>query len=509
MSISRMAAGTPARAKLKAQRNREYADSLGWGAQLKLVHSTLNPGRRQWNDVALIDETRKWQARTGLNADGIIDPRTWWFLRVAAGTVKDPAISSRLPGSGPGFYAYRPPHRRFGRPEVIRALQVIAAGWRRDHPRWPRIGVGDISLQGGGPIPGHDSHRLGLDVDLLPARKDGREGKTASNRSATYSRRLTQELVDRIHANGVLQVHFIYFNDPHIRGVRQSKKHGDHLHIRFRPRRTAGPPAAARPHRTAVPRTTAIPLVAARPRTPHVTAISPSTKHGPSGPYGRLVASRPGRRDATFSYHFTGKDVLWTARFIAGETSGRDDVNSRAVIWAMFNRYALHMHRHYPSFWAFLRGYSTPLQPVLQSWRATKRSMTQPDFVRTGGAFSSPPAPPGIPRGQRRRYLDLQARPWHLLPQSARSMAERALKGQIPNPIGNATEFGSTYVYYRDNFGANPNLQQWQRFTKQFAAKKRWIWKPVRGIDQTKNAFFVNPEIVRLSGNATATVLRP
>ncbi len=203
------------------------------------------------------------------------------------------------------------------------------------------------------------------------------------------------------------------------------------------------------------------------------------------GPFGTLTSNAFGRQ---FSYQFTAEDVLWTARFLVGEAGGRDDLGNRAVIWAMFNRYALFTHGVYPTFHQFIRAYSTPLQPVLKSPGAARRHMNKPTFVRTGGNY------PGtnVPRGQTQRHLRLQATQWSQLPASARSLAEKALKGQIPNPIGNATEFGSTYVYFHDKNRRYPNAEEWQRYTQAYAQKKKWTWIGlVPGLNQRSNAFFV------------------
>jgi hypothetical protein len=66
-----------------------------------------------------------------------------------------------------------------------------------------------------------------------------------------------------------------------------------------------------------------------------------SSGQTPTGPFGVLtVRGRP-----SFRYAFTAEDALWLARFVIGEAGGRDDAGSRAVIWAIFNRYALFTHK--------------------------------------------------------------------------------------------------------------------------------------------------------------------
>jgi hypothetical protein len=212
----------------------------------------------------------------------------------------------------------------------------------------------------------------------------------------------------------------------------------------------------------------------------------------PQGPFGTLTSNAFGRQ---FSYRFTAEDVLWTARFLVGEAGGRDDLGNRAVIWAMFNRYALFTHTVYPTFHQFIRAYSTPLQPVLRSAGAARRHMNEPTFVRTDGNY------PGtdVPRGQTQRHLRLQATQWNQLPASARSLAEKALKGQIPNPIGNASEFGSTYVYFHDRNRRYPNAEEWRRYTEGYAKQKKWAWiGPVPGLNQRGNAFFIQRRAANL-----------
>jgi hypothetical protein len=225
----------------------------------------------------------------------------------------------------------------------------------------------------------------------------------------------------------------------------------------------------------------------------------------PQGPFGTLTITTP--EQFRFSYVFAPEDVLWTARFLVGEAGGRNDLDNQAVIWAMFNRYAFFTQRYYKTFHNFIRAYSTPLQPVLRSWGAAKRHMHKPEFVRTGGYYAPPHE--NVPRGQLRRFLKLQAMPWNQLPQSARSLAEQAMKGQVHNPVGNASEFGSTYVYFHDQYGRYPNDEEWRQYTEAYARRKGWKWiGPVPGLNQKKNAFFIQKRIANLPPSAVRVVLR-
>lgn len=237
----------------------------------------------------------------------------------------------------------------------------------------------------------------------------------------------------------------------------------------------------------------------APPRSPVSTAPAPNRAEPgarPGGALGAIVARVPGQ--PAFKYRFTPEDALWTARMLEGEAGGRDDLDNLAVIWAMINRYAFFTHRNYPTFSQFIRAYSTPLQPVLRSWRAAQRHAHTPGFVRTGGTYD-PPAPPGLPKGQTRRHLDLQARSWNQLSPGARALTERVLRGEAPSPIGTASEFLSTRIIFKQNHGGRePNPTEWREFTTGFKRNKGFQWiGDVPNLNQMKNAFFTRTLRVR------------
>lgn len=150
------------------------------------------------------------------------------------GGYPDPEINSPMPRSGPGHYSYQPAKRQYGLVQTIEALKTIGRAWSLIYPGGPRIAIGDLSKKGGGHFPPHKSHQKGLDADIKPVRGDGKEGPTTF-KEPSYSRAMTQRLVELIHANGVLKVQVIYFNDPDVKGVRKWPGHNDHLHIRFYP----------------------------------------------------------------------------------------------------------------------------------------------------------------------------------------------------------------------------------------------------------------------------------
>jgi Peptidase M15 len=234
-------------------------------------------------------------------------------------------------------------------------------------------------------------------------------------------------------------------------------------------------------------------VVHAKPADPPATAL------------GSLVVDAAGRRP--FRYQFTREDLIWTAKLIVHEAGGDDDAENAAVLWAMFNRYALFTHTTYRSFTSFIRRYSTTLQPVLANPRAAERHAHKGDRVyrKTGGVY------PGtdIPKGQLIRHLQIQAAPWEKIKPSARQVASRALRGDLPNPgIGLASEFASTYVYYRQRHGRSPSPAQWLDYTAKFAAQKKWSFVgDVPGIDPTKNAFFVQNSVKQLPPTAVRIIV--
>jgi hypothetical protein len=243
-------------------------------------------------------------------------------------------------------------------------------------------------------------------------------------------------------------------------------------------------------------------------------SLAPTTRpvvgSTPKGPFATLtiVPERFGLPERMrFQYTFTPEDILWTARLIKGESGGQDDLDNHAVIWAMFNRFMILTHRNslwfpqggHRTFHELIRHYSTPLQPVLNSVQAAQRAIDKGDFVATNGFY------PGtnIPRGQRRAYHQLQTMSWHDLVRSgAGSVAERALKGQIPNPgIGNASEFASTYaILFYQLKKKKPSDQDWITFTNTFKRSQNFQWvgqePPLDRLNQKKNAFFVRTLLI-------------
>jgi penicillin-insensitive murein DD-endopeptidase len=125
------------------------------------------------------------------------------------------------PGNGAGQYA------QAGALNVIFEVEIA---WGAIDSR--SIGIGNISLEGGGPFPPHGTHQQGLEFDVRPLRTDGAQAPVTW-RDAAYDRAATQRLVDTLRATG--QVDRILFNDPNIKGVTPYKGHDNHLHVKVKP----------------------------------------------------------------------------------------------------------------------------------------------------------------------------------------------------------------------------------------------------------------------------------
>ena len=100
-----------------------------------------------------------------------------------------------------------------------------------------RVAVGDIGLQHGGPIPGHEFHRVGMEVDVRLMRKAKDQcSRGVSYHSSAYDRAATRALAQAIRAGAPGHVKLIYFNDPILikEGLtRRHSGHDDHLHVRY------------------------------------------------------------------------------------------------------------------------------------------------------------------------------------------------------------------------------------------------------------------------------------
>lgn len=128
-----------------------------------------------------------------------------------------------------GYYTYGTPANGAGQythPALISVIFQVSHRWIGIDER--RFGIGNISLANGGPFEGHKGHKSGLEVDVRPIRKDGKE-IAITRFDAQYDRDATARLI-RLFLE-TCRVSKIYFNDPTIPRVKQALHHNNHFHI--------------------------------------------------------------------------------------------------------------------------------------------------------------------------------------------------------------------------------------------------------------------------------------
>ncbi len=145
-------------------------------------------------------------------------------------------INTQLPESGAGFVTNnRGAHGefQFAQKSSIEAALRVAAAWQALHQNHP-FSIGQISKQGGGPIPPHKSHRLGVDIDVRPMRLDG-QNAPVTYLEAGYDRATTTELINLWWEEAPVQL--VLFNDPKVIEKHLSQHydgHDNHFHVRLR-----------------------------------------------------------------------------------------------------------------------------------------------------------------------------------------------------------------------------------------------------------------------------------
>jgi hypothetical protein len=151
---------------------------------------------------------------------------------------------TQLPIEGPSWVTWNPvtesvPNARrrlYGNERTIRAIVSVPRAYRAAHPGAPRVVVGDISREGGGPMMDeHVSHQNGLDVDVYLPRRDGKLRAPTALRQIDH--RLAQDLVDRFVAAGARMVFVGYATGLHGPAgvVIPYPGHEYHIHVRFPP----------------------------------------------------------------------------------------------------------------------------------------------------------------------------------------------------------------------------------------------------------------------------------
>jgi len=177
--------------------------------------------------AATLTAVRSFQRHAGLPGTGIVEATTWRYLishfdRPSFGRwLCDYQVGNGLADWGTGA--------AIGQIEAA-AVPVVLGGHGR-------VAIGDIGFEHGGTIPGHESHKRGLDVDVRPMRRDENQCRWGVNyRSSIYDRAATRALIRAIRAAAPGHIKVIYFNDPVLirEGLsRWHTGHDDHVHVRY------------------------------------------------------------------------------------------------------------------------------------------------------------------------------------------------------------------------------------------------------------------------------------
>jgi penicillin-insensitive murein endopeptidase len=145
-------------------------------------------------------------------------------------------IDVQLPESGTGFVTNNRCENgacQFGQESAIDAAEAVGVAWNALHSDRP-FSIGQISKEGGGPFPPHKSHRVGLDIDVRPMRKDG-ENEPVTISDPEFDLALTTELIKLWWQKAPVQN--VFFNDQSVIAAGLSQfvnGHHNHFHVRLR-----------------------------------------------------------------------------------------------------------------------------------------------------------------------------------------------------------------------------------------------------------------------------------
>ena len=169
-----------------------------------------------------------FQKHLGLPADGKAGLQTWrWLLwHYELPVFNATTLCDYSVGNGTANWATG---SSIGQLEATAAALATAG--------YGRIAVGDAGFEHGGDIPGHMTHKVGLDIDIRPLRTDENQCRYGTNwQFSTYDRTATRALIRAIRAAAPGHVKLIYFNDPVLIAqglVTRNTGHDDHLHVRY------------------------------------------------------------------------------------------------------------------------------------------------------------------------------------------------------------------------------------------------------------------------------------
>lgn len=182
-------------------------------------------------DAATDAAVRDFQGHAGIGVDGIVGPVTWENLAWHFGYPDFEAnnLCDQDP-DGNGTAA------NWATGAAVAQLQAAARAFGSTGNG--AVPYGDAGWEHGGPIDGHSSHQVGLDIDIWPIRTD--DAQCSASRitwqSAEYDRDATRALVEKVRATAPGHVALIFFNDPVLidEGLTSHwDNHDNHLHVRY------------------------------------------------------------------------------------------------------------------------------------------------------------------------------------------------------------------------------------------------------------------------------------
>jgi penicillin-insensitive murein endopeptidase len=130
-----------------------------------------------------------------------------------------------------GYYVYGTPGggaAQYAHPRMLTLIFAVEREWEAIDDR--KFGVGNISMANGVKFD-HGSHLSGLEVDVRPLRKDGRQ-VPVTYLDEEYDLDGTETLINLFRANAPGQL-TIFFNDNRIVVATPLKKHDNHFHVQF------------------------------------------------------------------------------------------------------------------------------------------------------------------------------------------------------------------------------------------------------------------------------------
>ena len=147
-----------------------------------------------------------------------------------------------------GYYVYGNLHHvpgtgaqaQYAHPNMLAMIFQIEREWQAIDDR--KFGIGNISVDGGEPYDGHQTHRKGIEMDCRPVRKDHMTGQGAhcTYKDKAYDRDATIKLIRLFLDHPWVRI--VYFNDDEVQKVLGRSRvktvagHNDHFHVELWPR---------------------------------------------------------------------------------------------------------------------------------------------------------------------------------------------------------------------------------------------------------------------------------